>query len=101
MRYIDADKLKKFLTERYKVCPINDDERHGRHCVIIEIEGFIDSLQQEQPEVDLDFQSFAKEMDSIFALPKDMTENTEENPLNWEHAIACHFYELGLKARKK
>ena len=53
-KYIDAEKLKNFLSEINKVCPINDDERHGRHCVIIEIESFIDSLQQEQPEVDLE-----------------------------------------------
>ena len=57
-------------------------------------------LQQEQPEVELDFQVFAKEMDVVFNLPKGITENTEENPLNWEYAIARHFYELGLNARK-
>ena len=49
MRYIDAEKLKEYLNDRYKVCPISDDERHGRHCAIIEIQNFIDSLQQEQP----------------------------------------------------
>ena len=51
MKYIDAEKMKNFLTERFKVCPINDDERHGRHCALIEIENFIDSLQQEQTEL--------------------------------------------------
>ena len=61
----------------------------------------ISSLQQEQPEVDLNFQVFAKEMDAVFNLPKEVTENTEENPLNWEYAIASHFYELGLNARKE
>ena len=52
----------------------------------------------EVKEVDLDFQTFAKEMDSIFALPSSETKNTEEEPLNWEYAIAKHFFELGLKA---
>ena len=52
-------------------------------------------------EVDLDFQRFAKEMDAIFALPSSETENTEENPLNWEYAIAKHFYELGLSVSNK
>lgn len=65
------------------------------------LERFIDSLQQEQPEVELNFQVFAKEMDAVFNLPKEVTENTEENPLNWEYAIARHFYKLGLKARKE
>lgn len=56
--------------------------------------------KQEQPEVDLDFSMFAKEMDVVFNLPEEATKNTEQNPLNWEYAIARHFYELGLKARK-
>ena len=50
----------------------------------------------EVKEVDLDFQRFAKEMDAIFALPSSETENTEENPFNWEYAIAKHFFELGM-----
>lgn len=58
-------------------------------------------IRSEQLEVDLDFQVFAKEMDAVFNLPKEVTENTEENPLNWEYAIARHFYELGLNARKE
>ena len=40
-------------------------------------------------------------MGSVFALPSSETENTEENPLNWEYAIAKHFFELGLKAAQK
>ena len=57
---------------------------------------FLNTL--EVKEVDLDFQRFAKEMDAIFALPSSETKNTEEEPLNWEYAIAKHFFELGLKA---
>jgi hypothetical protein len=49
-------------------------------------------------KVDLDFQRFAKEMDAIFALPSSETKNTEEEPLNWEYAIAKHFFELGMRA---
>jgi len=49
--------------------------------------------------VDLDFQRFAKEMDAIFALPSSETKNTEEEPLNWEYAIAKHFYLLGLEQK--
>ncbi len=44
-----------------------------------------------EPSEDLDFQVFAKEMDAVFNLPKEVTENTEEDPLNWEYAIARHF----------
>ena len=56
---------------------------------------------EEQPEADLDFSMFAKEIDAVYNLPKEITENTKENPLNWEYAIARHFYELGLNARKE
>ncbi len=52
---------------------------------------FLDSLPDEKPSEDLDFQVFAKEMDAVFNLPKEVTENTEEAPLNWEYAIARHF----------
>ena len=60
---------------------------------------FLDTL--EVKDVDLDFQTFAKEMDAVFALPSTETKNTEENPLNWEYAIAKHFFELGLKVVQK
>ena len=40
-------------------------------------------------------------MDAIFALPSSETKNTEENPLNWEYAIAKHFFELGMVVRNK
>ena len=56
---------------------------------------FLDTL--EVKEVDLDFQMFAKEMDIVFALPSSETKNTEEEPLNWEYAIAKHFFELGVR----
>ena len=46
--------------------------------------------------VDLDFTTFCKEMDEVFALPSEVTKNTDDNPLNWEYAIAKHFFELGL-----
>lgn len=63
-----------------------------------------DSINGKQQEVELDFKVFAKEMDAVFNLPKEVTENTEENPLNWEYAIARHFAEWGsihLNARKE
>ena len=61
---------------------------------------FIELLEKE-PKVELDFQRFSKEMDAVLALPASQTENTAEEPLNWEYAIAKHFYELGKKDRKE
>ena len=60
----------------------------------------IDTKTLDVKEVNLDFQRFVKEMDIVFALPSSETKNTEEEPLNWEYAIAKHFFELGLKAQK-
>ena len=55
----------------------------------------------EVKEVDLDFQTFAKEMKSVFSLPSPKTENIEEEPLNWEYAIAKHFFELGVNSQEE
>lgn len=56
----------------------------------------IDTKTIEVKEVDLDFHRFAEEIETVFALPSSKTKNTEEEPLNWEYAIAKHFYSLGL-----
>lgn len=54
----------------------------------------VTSLQQEQPEVDLE-----KEMDRFFeGMPIQEHENIFEDTY---HMIARHFYELGLNARKE
>lgn len=58
---------------------------------------FLNTL--EVKEAYLDFQTFAKEMETVFALSSSKTKNTEENPLNWEYAIAKHFFELGIKVK--
>ena len=68
----------------------------ARIAMLEEVLSFLDTL--EVKEVDLDFQMFAKEMDTVFNLPSSETKNTEEEPLNWEYAIAKHFFELGMCA---
>lgn len=70
----------------------------GNKNVLEDIKDFINTL--ETKEVNLDFQTFAKEMDAVFNLPSTETTNTEEEPLNWEYAIARHFYKLGLNAKE-
>lgn len=93
MKYIDADKLKKAIEDKGLNCSF------ALKMERIDTLTLIDELQQEHPEVDLDFQTFAQNLDAVFALPAEETTNTNENPLNWEYAIARHFYELGLNAR--
>ena len=104
MKLIDKDavvaeierRIKQFVKENNTLLKNSDNAKELRSRIIMckEILSFIDTL--EVKEVDLDFQRFAKEMDAIFALPFSETKNTEENPLNWEYAIAKHFYSLGL-----
>lgn len=48
---------------------------------------------EEPASEDLDFQTFAEEMHTVFALPSSETKNTEEDPLKWEYTIARHFAE--------
>ena len=91
-QYIDKEPLVAEIERLQRYCP-----EHG-NC-LDGILSFIDTL--EVKDVDLDFQHFAKEMDAIFALPSSETKNTEENPLNWEYAIAKHFFELGVKAKQR
>ena len=99
-QYIDKSALVAKIEKRIKTnkeCMLglrNLDYYQGKVDALNDTISFIDTL--EVKEVDLDFQRFAKEMDTVFALPSSKTENTEENPFNWEFAIAKHFYSLGL-----
>ncbi len=73
-------------------------QKVGAYSVLNDLLHFLNTL--EVKEMYLDFQMFAKEMETVFALPSSKTKNTEEEPLNWEYVIAKHFFELGLKAKK-
>lgn len=96
-KYIDADKLIaeiKRLKEPYRPY-LSDCEgdyeigwREGCNNALDGILSFIDSLQQEQPEVDI-----RKELDGL--------ELMGSNDARDIQTIARHFYELGLKARKE
>ena len=101
-QYIDKDALvaeiQKRIKETESMQPKFDQFWAGQISAFKGVLKILDTL--EVKEVDLDFQMFAKEMDIVFALPSSETKNTEEEPLNWEYAIAKHFFELGLKAQK-
>lgn len=90
------DKIEKSIL----TVPLNGRQRADaafEYEILGKVRDFLDTL--EVKEVDLDFQRFAKEMYAIFLLPSSETKNTEENPLNWEYAIAKHFFELRLKVQ--
>lgn len=100
MKLIDKDVALAEIKKLEKLYCYDSVTTGGRvaKSVFISINDVFKSL--EVKEVDLDFQTFAKEMDAVFDLPSSETKNTEEEPLNWEYAIAKHFFELGLKAQK-
>lgn len=117
-KYIDAEKLKTKVNE-VRQDWLSDStglevgeagaELGAAESILDSFDGFIDSLQQEQPEVDLE-----KEMDMFYGMYRDKTGQTydiedDEPCFDWkedelsehEMRIAHHFYELGLKARKE
>ena len=101
-KYIDAEKLKaeiearkKVHFEDYHIKKSGNPADYGAANALTQLLPFIDTLQQEQPEVDL-----AKEYKTWW--------NSISGKINVEHIMewymhetARHFYELGLKARKE
>ena len=104
MKYIDAEKLKELLDAKYK----EFTEKAKKDCPLqyqymadgLDIaEQFIDSLQQEQPEVDLE-----KEIEehAIYMPHAEFASDNERiEDMEWARKEFRHFYELGLNARKK
>lgn len=92
-KYIDTEKLKAEIERLYDgEAPKHDqqcDFDDGYFTGIGTISRFIDSLQQEQTEVDLEkeLQAFLRNYDYEF----------DDDPAPFD--IATHFYELGFNAR--
>ena len=107
MELIDKSKLLEELKRCEKICEdyasshkdaVSQGIANAKRAMCQHIIKIINTL--EVKEMYLDFQMFAKEMETVFALPSSKTKNTKEEPLNWEYVIAKHFFELGLKAQK-
>lgn len=105
-KYIDAEKLKSLLDEKYKefMKKAKTDGyttlqyQHMADGIDI-AEQLIDSLQQEQPEVDLE-----KEIDLCWQdwiSPSNQSSVEGVLPKSEFSMYARHFYELGLNARKE
>ena len=92
MKYIDADKLIAEIEERIALLKgVNSKGDYGKGSIDADmgILEYIKSLQQEQPEVDLEKEIHEKSMELHTAPCYEELAN-----------FARHFYELGLKARK-
>ena len=92
MKYIDTEKLKaeieRFSATEYEGNTLGEDVAKGALDYVLE--EIIPSLQQEQPEVDLE-----KEIEEYCG-----DRNVRPVPDLMEQ-VARHFYELGLNARKE
>ena len=103
MKYIDAEKLKTEIERLYYNEAEKDESILAADAyknALDAVEKFLDSLQQEQTEVDLE-----KEIDSEWkkCLPIDEGMGVEVANIHIEafDIIARYFYELGLNARKE
>ena len=87
MKYIDADKLIAEIEKRQEY--LGDHNFHSMASEYDWLLGIVESLQQEQPEVDLE-----KEIEEYCG-----DRNVRPVPDLMEQ-VARHFYELGLNAKK-
>lgn len=94
-KYIDADLLRKKIERLDESNTVdlnngcNDDQCYGYYLALSDLINFLDSLQQEQPEADLE-----KEMNKLISL-----EYVNQRDDEWEMCIARHFYEFGKNAK--
>lgn len=92
MKYIDAEELKVEI-DRQKIGYNIDGKHDAEYDTCVKIVRIIDSLQQEQPEVDLE---------------KEYKEYVEDDPVfskltnrNVGLAVARHFFNLGLNQKEE
>lgn len=106
MKYINADKLKTLLDEKWKELAdknvkVGGGKWDAEISTYLSVLRLIDSLQQEQPEVDLE-----KEIQKLDNVYFDLdgiavAETTYYLKVEDLKDIARHFYGLGLKERKE
>lgn len=93
-KYINADKLKAEIDNLESFSCISE-EQDGFYSAINRINDIIDSLQQEQPEVDLE-----KEIKDTCCGYRINDYHEQELGKHDIENIAHHFYELGRNSRK-
>ena len=95
-KYIDAEKLIVEI-ERQKIGYNTDGNHAAEYETCKKILNITNSLQQEQPEVDLE-KEFEDYLDNVEGQPR-MWHPDEQ--IEWAKDIARHFFELGIKAGKE
>jgi len=107
-KYIDAEKLIAELRRQKRELELSIQSQgdYGQSCHIVTYENIlslIDSLQQNQPEVDLE-NEFADFLEKENAYVDDNNKISYYNGSSFDHTsdiypIACHFYELGKNSK--
>lgn len=100
-RYIDAEKLKRFVEGMGLTPQKSADYNDGRDDAKMMVLDFIDSLQRERPEVDLEEEIATWIPSHITGGEEGIWKECREAVTKWAGIVAHHFYELGLKARKE
>lgn len=96
-KYIDAEKLIKKFEKMIDDIPASVDS--GAGYVIDEVYKIIDTLQEEQPDVDIE-----KEIEehTVYMPHGEFTSDNEViEDMEWARKEFRYFYELGLEAGKK
>ena len=108
MKYIDTELLRKDIEKHIK--EVKDAAKRYRPNMgffsvklsgIYDVMAIIDSLQQEQPEVDLEKEIATWIPSHITGGEEGVWKECREAVTKWAGIVAHHFYELGLKARKE
>ena len=101
-KYIDAEKLIAKIERLNAIVSYESKDRHdeGLHDAYKAVKNVIDSLQQEQPEVDLE-KELGQWRHKHFAGERDGHYSGEYLERSSQLDIARHFFNLGLNARKE
>lgn len=105
MKYVDAEKLINMIDNSIAYCQINysDDYALGFEHSLREVKNFIDSLHEEQTDVDLkeEVKSYIKDN---FTITDEVAQIPEEDRMysmgkDDMAVFAKHFYELGKNSK--
>lgn len=109
MKYIDAERLRAEIEKRkqvhfddYFIKKSGNSADYGASNALANVISLIDSLQQEQSEVDLE-KEVSKWWDASFQEPDFKFRKHQAHIVSNNEIIklAKHFYELGINARKE
>lgn len=105
-KYIDAEKLKELIDEKWKELAdknvkVGGGKWDAEISTYLSVLRLIDSLQQEQPEIDLEEEIATWIPSHITGGEEGVWKECREAVTKWAGIVAHHFYELGLKAKEE